>query len=290
MTRRTVMAGLALAPVAGAAAREGIVESESSLVLPSGRVMPFRLWRPVGDGPLPLMLFSHGAFSRPDKYRNLVEPMAAAGFVVAAPLHADTPDHPGGGKIDPADSMAFRMEDMRALIRMRASIGADNGPVVACGHSFGALIAQILVGARVAARGTGAAAEDGDCDLALAFSPPGPFPPNIPETTWETVSRPMFVQTGTADILPMIAPRWEAHKLSYDTTPAPALLFVGEGVDHYFGNLYGRPERTETPQRVQFDGAIAAALALVRAVRSGGSIAAITEVQPGLARLEARNV
>jgi dienelactone hydrolase len=278
ISRRAALAGLALAPAMLNAQSMDVIQSDSSLVLASGRTMPFTLWRPKGDGPLPLMLFSHGANSQPGKYANLAGPLAAAGFVVTAPLHADSPDHPGAGKIDPALSMGLRMEDVRGLIGQRQSLGANDSPVVAAGHSYGALIAQILIGARVMASGTQAAAEDAACDCALAFSPPGPFPPNIPDTTWQSINKPMFVQTGTADILPMIAPQWQAHKRSFDTTPSPALLYVGPGVDHYFGNLIGRPERSEPPKTAELARAVALALAFVEHVRSGRSLADLAGV------------
>lgn len=285
LSRRAALAGLALSPAILApavlapailkAASMDVIQSESSLVLPSGRTMPLSLWRPAGTQALPLMIFSHGANSRPEKYQALVRPLAAAGFLVAAPLHADSPDHPGQGKIDPAASMGLRMEDVRALIANRTSLGGDAGPVVAAGHSYGALIAQLLIGARVMASGTAPAAEDAACDCALAFSPPGPFLPNIPEGAWASIHKPMFVQTGTADILPMIAPDWQAHKRSFDTTPAPALLYVGEGVDHYFGNLIGRPERTEPPKAAALARALALALALVAHTRAGLPLAGL---------------
>jgi hypothetical protein len=98
----------------------------------------------------------------------------------------------------------------------------------------------------------------------------------------------MLVQTGTADVIPPIAPTWEAHRISFDTSPAPAVLFVGEEVDHYFGNIIGRPEREERPRFVQFEAAIATALDLVRAVRSGRRLDQVIVPTQPLSRIEVR--
>jgi dienelactone hydrolase len=252
-----------------------MTQSDTNLALASGRSVPLTLWRPAGGGRHPLILFSHGANSRPQKYARLAAPLAEAGFLVAAPTHMDSPDHPGGGKIDPARSMALRMEDMRGLIAARTELGAAPGPIAAAGHSYGALIAQILIGARVAAAGTAPDPLDAAIDVALAFSPPGPFPPAISDETWKSVGKPMFVQTGTADTLPVMAPSWEVHRTSFDTTPASALLYVGDGVDHYFGNLIGRPERTDPPQTAELARAIALALDFLRRTRTSQPLSAL---------------
>ena len=257
--RRTFIAGslavaVGTATVSVAAALSG---NDEQLKLPDGRVVPLRIWRP-STRPKSLIAFSHGANSRPDKYDRLFAPLAAAGHLVVAPLHADSPDHPGGGKIAREDGIPMRMADMRGV---SAQFGAGL-PGIAAGHSYGALIAQMLGGAA----GT---TPDAATKAVLAWSPPGPFPPVITADTWRTVARPMLVVTGTADSLPVMAPTWEVHRLSYDVAPGPSALFVGEGVDHYFGNIICRPERTEAPQTAQFEDAVAVSLAFLKLVLAG---------------------
>lgn len=241
---------------------------DTGLVLADGRAVPLRLW-PAAGKTHGFMVFSHGANSRPDKYDRLASAWAAAGWTVIAPLHADSPDHPGGGKIDPALGIPLRLADMRGIITARAALGLPDGPVIAAGHSYGALIAQIMGGAGLEAPGV----PDPDVAAIIAFSPPGPFPPRIPATAWASVARPMFVETGTGDVLPMMAPTWQVHRASYDTAPGPAALFVGDGVDHYFGNIICRPERSEAPQTAQFDAALATSLAFLRLALAGKSLA-----------------
>ena len=251
LNRRTLLAAILALPAFGhsgpaVAAPAG---QDDQLILADGRAVPLRIWRPTGR-PKSLIAFSHGANSRPDKYDRLFAPLAQAGHLVVAPLHADSPDHPGGGKIAREDGIPMRLSDMRGVLAKY-----QNGlPGIAAGHSYGALIAQMLGGADGQAPAPTISA-------ILAWSPPGPFPPMITAETWKSVARPMLVVTGTADSLPVMAPTWEVHRLSHDISPAPSVLFVGDRVDHYFGNIICRPERTEPPQTAQFEDAVAVSLA-----------------------------
>ena len=288
MTAMATGAGLMAAPALGISTPGEVRHRRETLTHDDGRQVPLDIWAPATGGPFPLMPFSHGANSRADKYENLCRPLAAMGFVVVGITHADSPDHPGGGKIQMTRGSAMRLQDMRALIRRRAEWGGDpNAKVIAAGHSYGALIAQILAGARVDAEDTGPAPEDADVLAALAYSPPGQWT-GIPANSWQTVNKPMLVQTGTADVLPGLADVWEKHRLSFDTTPAPAALFVGEGVDHYFGNLICRPERTQAPQRVQLDSAITVTEAFLKLVQAGQPLAALKGLQVPMGWVEVR--
>jgi pimeloyl-ACP methyl ester carboxylesterase len=272
--RRMVLAsGVAMGLVGtpAAAAQDG------TLVLADGRQVPVRRWQPPGK-PRGLIPFSHGANSSGAKYDRLCGALAAAGFLVAAPTHADSPDHPGGGSIPRERGIPLRLADMRGLIAEGVAAGL---PVIAAGHSYGALIAQMLGGA--------GGAPDAAVAAVVAWSPPGPFPPAITADLWKTVARPMLVETGTADTLPMMAPTWDVHRVSHDVAPTPGVLFVGAGVDHYFGNIICRPERTEPPQEAQFADALAVTLAFVDAVLAGKPLAPLARSkQPGKSWVEVR--
>ena len=272
--RRMVLAGGMAIGVMGGAARAA---QDGTLVLPDGRPVPVRRWQPAGK-PRGFMPFSHGANSSGAKYDRLCSALAAAGFVVAAPTHADSPDHPGGGKIPREQGIPLRLADMRGLIAEGVAAGL---PIIVAGHSYGALIAQMLGGAGGAA--------DAAVKAVIAWSPPGPFPPAITADLWRTMARPMLVETGTADMLPMMAPTWDVHRVSHDVAPGPGVLFVGEGVDHYFGNIICRPERSEPPQEAQFADALAVTLAFADAVLAGKSLLPLARApQPGASWVEVR--
>ena len=272
--RRLVLAsGIAAGLVGtGAAAADNI-----PLILPDGRTLPVRRWLPNAT-PRGFIAFSHGANSSGAKYDRLCSALATAGFVVAAPTHADSPDHPGGGKIAREQGIPLRLADMRGLVAEGISAGL---PVIAAGHSYGALIAQMLGGA--------GGVPEAAVKAVIAWSPPGPFPPAITADLWKTVARPMLVQTGTADTLPMMAPTWEVHRVSHDVAPGPGVLFVGAGVDHYFGNIICRPERTEPPQEAQFADALAVTLGFVDAVLAGTPLLPLARAaKPGANWVEVR--
>ncbi|MCU0890708.1 MAG: alpha/beta fold hydrolase [Sandarakinorhabdus sp.] len=244
----------------GAAAKP-LAGRNTSLTLGDGRIVPVRIWEPAGKARA-LIAFSHGANSRPDKYDRLLERLAAAGYRVVAPLHADSPDHPGGGTIAREAGIPMRLADMRAVLAQAGGL-----PTIAAGHSYGALIAQMLGGA-----GT---TPPEPVKAVVAWSPPGPFPPALAASSWASLARPQLVITGTADILPMMAPTWDVHRVSFDVAPGPSALFVGAGVDHYFGNIIGRPERTETGQAPQFNEAVALTLAFLKRTLAGKSLASL---------------
>jgi len=256
-----VLAGCVL-PGAEDVAAGSVLTQSITLAASDHRAVAVRLLYPrcAPGKTYSLLLFSHGANSAPAKYDRLTSSWAAAGYVVAAPLHADSPDHPGGGKVDQRQSWSYRIDDIRLLIDRFAGIARVTGcriaadRIAATGHSYGALIAQALGGARIDGASS---ARDPRVRAVVAFSPPGPVSGYIAADAWSTSAVPMLVQTGTADILPTIAPKWEAHRVSFDrATGVPRVLFVGEGVDHYFGNIIGRPERQAPPAEAAFEDAV----------------------------------
>ena len=57
------------------------------------RSLSTTIYVPEGDGPLPLIVFSHGLNGHPDKFTELLTVWAQAGYVVAAPAFPLTNDH-----------------------------------------------------------------------------------------------------------------------------------------------------------------------------------------------------
>lgn len=258
----------------------------SELIHGDKRRSQIDIYAPQRGGPYPLVAFSHGAYSAPERYATLLRSIAASGFVVAAPLHVDSELLTDGQEPPPhAITWSTRKADMRLLANAVPSIEAaladvqiaavENGYLVA-GHSYGAFVAQVLVGATAVGEDPYL---DKRVDAVIAYSPPGPLPGFIADDAWDELSATQLVITGTADILPGFLDEWELHTLSYQRAEAgQQWLWVGEDVDHYFGNLMGRLTIDTAPQKEQFDAALAITrqFALLHSERS----ACATEMLP----------
>jgi dipeptidyl aminopeptidase/acylaminoacyl peptidase len=89
-------------PAAGQAPDTTFAVKERAVTFHRGKARPLKttIWYPVGAGPFPLVLFSHGLTSEPSAYASILRPWARAGFVVAAPAYPHT---------------AYGVEDLDAL-------------------------------------------------------------------------------------------------------------------------------------------------------------------------------
>lgn len=233
-----------------------------------------QLFMPPAPGTYPLLAFSTGAFSHPERYEKLLRPLAAAGYVIAAPLHQDYEGNRAEPKPTRDEVWQTRNLDILRCLHAGEPISAhlaergisvgdfDNGVV---GHSYGGLIAQLAAGAR-------ATDPDGSqpdrripgLGALVALSPPGPVPGNIDAEGWSSIAIPSFTQTGTADILPGFIDDWVMHKVAYQATPpGDRTLWVSEGIDHYFNGVYGREREVDDHSQKLFDAALTAIIAFL---------------------------
>lgn len=226
---------------------------EFTLTAAQGRQVPVLVTHPDGDGEArALIVFSHGANATPDRYTRLFDAWAEGGYVVVAPMHVDSELNPDRDDYDRTQVMLTRLEEFGLLSTGNAvrAIVEESGQtlsdvVIAAGHSYGALIAQVAGGtplrnvepfpaSMLSARGAIAGV--------VALSPPGPFGDTVTKEDWSLIDRPMLVVTGTTDILPGFVDDWRMHLVSYEASqsaPAYALVFAGQ--DHYFNGAFGRP-------------------------------------------------
>lgn len=245
-----------------------------------GRSVPLTVFAPAAPGEYPLVAFSHGAFAAPGRYAAMLEPLAAAGFVVIAPMHVDSEDYPRaeGEPARPAHPVTWagRTADMERALAPDAAIRAalaenglalEDGKVIALGHSYGALIAQLYGGAvAVEPDGSSVDRRDPQVDAVVAFSPPGPMPGLMAAKGWASLSTPALTITGTADVLPGFIDDWRAHVVAHEQAPEGArALWVGEGIDHYFGGSFGRPGAVDAKEARLFARALERALSFMQA-------------------------
>jgi dienelactone hydrolase len=265
---------------------------------PGGRTVPLTIFAPRTAGTYPLIAFSHGAFAAPDRYAAMLEPLAAAGFVVIAPMHIDSEDYPRseGEPERPAHPVtwstrnadfALALDPPRPVRELLAHNGLALDPErrIALGHSYGGLIAQLRGGAlALEPDGSQIDRTDPAVDAVIAWSPPGVTPGLITREGWASLVAPSLTITGTADVLPGFIDDWQAHKASHDNAPPGArALWVGEGIDHYFGGVFGRVKPVSERERRLFDRALATTLHFIEshsgispACRLGASLAGET--------------
>lgn len=203
-----------------------------------------RLLTPEDCAKCALVIFSHGANSTYDRYDKLLLPIAQAGYRVAVPNHTDSEDHPHRSDYKQPDWSPTRLEDYATIA---ATYETDH--LIAAGHSFGALIAQIAGGANLQ---PAPETELPRPIATLAFSPPGPVPNFIPAELWRSITVPTLVTTGTTDIVPMMAEHWELHLVSYEEIASDlAYALIYDSMDHYMNGVYGRETDIETTERDQ---------------------------------------
>ncbi|MEM1231479.1 MAG: hypothetical protein AAGI15_13140 [Pseudomonadota bacterium] len=241
-------------PASTAAATEQTV----MLTTAAGRKVSVRVLLPQHAGrSVPLILFSHGANLGTHQYDALFQPWRDQGYAIAAPLHTDSEQHPQRDRYPLAQSLALRIEDYRLLLdaarQGRFGLALREAPVIAAGHSYGALIAMLAGGA------TATGMKDGQPvrrqiagprpAAVLALSPPGNFGDRMTDDNWATVTVPFLLVTGTADRVPPIAERWTQHLDSYHAAPLGlGRVLIYDRADHYLNGAIGRLRQGGAPR------------------------------------------
>jgi pimeloyl-ACP methyl ester carboxylesterase len=232
--RRTLIVGLSASALVAAKAPKA--PEQLSLAAKAGRKVDVWRWKARGKRKGRIH-FSHGNFSSPVKYSRLLEAWAAEGWEVLAPLHVDSTDHPDAKRFGPMDSWSTRLEDLALL-----SNSAGKRPYIAAGHSYGALMALCLGGARPLLPG---ASRDPKVPAIIALSPPGPMPGFVDAAGYGSLAVPALIQTGDKDVFPGMPPEdWRLHLTAFEAPKAEGKLYALTlaGADHYLGGVYGRPE------------------------------------------------
>jgi hypothetical protein len=268
ITRRGVLgAGLALTATQALA-----VGSTTTIKAADGRLVTVSIWPAVG-AERGVILFSHGALSRPEKYERLLGPWSQAGFKILAPLHVDSTDHPDNAlHVKAMDSWRCRIEDMRALSAFAA---APN--YIAAGHSYGALTALALGGAEgVLPAGVTGPMRDPLAKAVVAFSPPGVIPMLMTREGYGRLAVPALIETGTADNPPPIlgGGDYRTHLAGYDAAPpGDKYALVLDGVDHFFGGLICETNVPGPPQTARLADAVALSTEFLEAYGAGDAAA-----------------
>ncbi len=264
--RRLLAAGATLAGAAlvvagcAAAAPSRVVVADLRLPVDGTRDLPLRVFYPQSGRPLPVVLFSHGAYSSGEHYDAVLRAWAAAGYVVLAPTHRDSIRlGTARGSSDPR-FFVWRLEDMEAtangipqiLARVPALSGRlDATRMAATGHSFGGLVAQTLGGAtyRDPATGQTVSRRIAAVRAVIVCSGAGVMEPLLGPADFAALTLPTLVTVGTEDLAQ--APGLTGHqwrRQPFDlSAPGDKYLLTLEGADHYLGGAVGRDDLPRAP-------------------------------------------
>lgn len=232
----------------------------SVLTTADARQTEIRIIPPTnGCRPCDAIVFSHGFNLSHSQYDALTDVWAAAGYLVIAPLHMDSEAHPERANINPATTLESRLHDIIAVV---ARLDDTQSPLVpglrysgryfAAGHSFGGAIAQLAGGATTDDESPSLMTRlSSTPEAIIAISPPGTIEGYYTPRGWRHIKRPHLVVTGTTDIVPGIAPEWDAHLDSFKSSPANLSFgLVFDDMDHYFDGEFGRIKSNADPYRV----------------------------------------
>lgn len=210
-----------------------------------------RVTHPEGDGPYPVIVFSHGLWGSRRGYTPLVTFWAAHGYVVLQPDHPDSRLLGATNRMEafrkwserPAD-ITFLLDSLAGLEMLAPALRGklDAKRIGVGGHSFGAHTSQLIGGATARALGGKRRSfRDKRAKCVLLLSPQGRGG-LLDEESWKTMITPALVLTGSEDGDPFgdpkKTPQWRLDP--YELSPKGDKYKVWiDGAHHGFGGISG---------------------------------------------------
>lgn len=243
MQKSTTLAALALAACAGENGTNARPNTEQPAAIPAkpgretvtvdvgGRQVEMLVSRPAlirGAA-----IFGHGLGGAPGNYPKLIAALNARGWLVVAPTHFDSLSRRDPVRLD--DRILFtafqaRIDEQGAAATL-AKREAPGLPLVAVGHSFGALFAAMKGGALA---NIAPQARDPDVRASLMFSSPGLIPGIAVPQNFASLQVPLMTVTGTNDRVGGFIPDPRAHLTAFEGAPAGRkLALIVQGGGHH---------------------------------------------------------
>lgn len=187
-----------------------------------GRSLRTIIWAPEGDGPFPIVLFSHGLGATPESFEPLFDDWVRDGFVIVGPTYPHTSGRSATNPRDLANQPADASLVLDSVIEL-ASDGdhplsgrLDTERVAAVGHSMGGMTTIGLASECCA---------DDRIDASVVYAgaaswfSTGGFVRDAP---------PLLFIHGDADGIVS----YESGRDAYEDAPGPKAFLTLEGADH----------------------------------------------------------
>jgi len=211
---------------------------------------------PQGEGPFPVVLFSHGFGGNKNGYEPLGRYWASHGYVSLHPTHYDSGAlqrlRAGGGlrsSLAEAKGWGDRVADLSFILDSLAELEArvpalkgklDRKRIGVGGHSYGAYTAQLIGGATVDVPGgeKDRSYADPRVMAVILMSGQGTGQQGLTDRSWRGLNVPMLSMTGSADQGAQgQGPEWKKQPFDY-SPPGDKYHLLIDGAHH--GSFSGR--------------------------------------------------
>ncbi len=212
-----------------------------------GRIVPVKIYKPRGDEPCPLIMWSHGLGGTRDGAGFILrEFVTRFGFMVVTIQHYGTDDvlwrgkagHPWDNIRDAVidnDALMNRFIDTRFVLdNLLKNNNIDHNKIGYMGHSLGALSVQVLCGQLW--QGDDNALmnlADERIKYGLLHSPVPALSKSHPIEVFKGIDRPVLHMTGTEDVSPLSGYGFQERFRIFDNAVhAPRAMIVLDEADH----------------------------------------------------------
>jgi predicted dienelactone hydrolase len=217
------------------------------------REIPVKIYFPgEGDGPFPVIIFSHGLGGTREGYEYLGRQWAANGYVVIHLQHIGSDDGTWRGQDRPMQSMRAaanlsnlldRIKDVHFAIDQLDSLNSggplkgkiDAKKIGMAGHSFGAQTTMSVIGQQAGgeiAQKITSSFRDDRIKAAIAMSPAPPLLSANLDAVYDAIHIPIFMMTGTKDDAPIGDAKAADRRVPFDHIKSNAYLMIFSGGDH----------------------------------------------------------
>ncbi|TWU54330.1 Alpha/beta hydrolase family protein [Rubripirellula tenax] len=239
----------------------------------SGRIVPMKLHVPVGAGPFPVVIVSHGAGGNLNSNFAQAHHLATHGYLAVCLEHlgSNTEQAAAGGLrvgktiaamtrnagevLGRPKDVSFAIDQLTRLDTTHPSLQgkSDVNRIGMMGHSFGAYTTLAVCGARPAldwldpkvgsGQGLGPDLSDKRVLCGVALSPQGPGEPFFLESSYRSIAVPLLGISGSLDKQQGFVPIHRKHSFQYWPSGDRYLLWINNAAHLHFSDSTGSKER-----------------------------------------------